>query len=45
MPAMMTTDEQIVRQDCLCYLMERVNPGGEISSAENFQTELPEIQP
>ncbi|MBI3382102.1 MAG: succinylglutamate desuccinylase/aspartoacylase family protein [Aquabacterium sp.] len=24
MPAMLTLDEQVVRQDCLCYLMERV---------------------
>lgn len=24
MPAMLTLDERIVRQDCLCYLMERV---------------------
>jgi succinylglutamate desuccinylase len=26
MPAMLTLDERIVRQDCLCYLMERVGP-------------------
>jgi len=25
MPAMLTTDPQIVRSDCLCYLMERIN--------------------
>ncbi len=25
MPAMLTTDEHIVRQDCLCYLMERIS--------------------
>lgn len=24
MPAMLTSEEQIIRQDCLCYLMERV---------------------
>jgi len=24
MPSMLTLDEEIVRQDCLCYLMERV---------------------
>jgi len=24
MPAMLTLDEQIIRQDCLCYLMERI---------------------
>jgi hypothetical protein len=23
MPAMLTLDERIIRQDCLCYLMER----------------------
>jgi hypothetical protein len=23
-PAMLTTDPRIVRQDCLCYLMERL---------------------
>jgi len=27
MPAMLTLDERIVRQDCLCYLMERVPAG------------------
>lgn len=26
MPAMLTTDTRVVRQDCLCYLMERVDP-------------------
>ncbi|MEJ2115574.1 MAG: M14 family metallopeptidase [Gammaproteobacteria bacterium] len=25
MPAMLTLDETVIRQDCLCYLMERVN--------------------
>ncbi len=25
MPSMLTLDEQIIRQDCLCYLMERMN--------------------
>ncbi len=25
MPAMLTLDERIIRQDCLCYLMERYN--------------------
>jgi hypothetical protein len=23
MPSMLTLDERVVRQDCLCYLMER----------------------
>lgn len=26
MPAMLTLDERVVRQDCLCYLMERLPP-------------------
>ncbi len=25
MPAMLTKDERVIRQDCLCYLMERIN--------------------
>jgi hypothetical protein len=25
MPSMLTRDEQVIRQDCLCYLMERYN--------------------
>ncbi len=25
MPSMLTLDEQVIRQDCLCYLMERYN--------------------
>ncbi len=28
MPAMITLDEQIIRQDCLCYLMERMSLAG-----------------
>jgi hypothetical protein len=24
MPAMLTLDERAIRQDCLCYLMERL---------------------
>lgn len=27
MPSMLTTNERVVRQDCLCYLMERYDPG------------------
>ncbi|MCG6867922.1 MAG: M14 family metallopeptidase [Gammaproteobacteria bacterium] len=27
MPSMLTLDEQVVRQDCLCYLMERLPAG------------------
>ena len=26
MPSMLTLDEKIIRQDCLCYLMERLDP-------------------
>ena len=26
MPAMLTLDEEIIRQDCLCYLMKRLKP-------------------
>jgi hypothetical protein len=26
MPSMLTLDERVVRQDCLCYLMERLDP-------------------
>ncbi|MGM0675841.1 M14 family metallopeptidase [Ectothiorhodospira marina] len=26
MPSMLTLDENIIRQDCLCYLMERISP-------------------
>jgi hypothetical protein len=25
MPAMLTCDERVIRQDCLCYLMERIS--------------------
>jgi succinylglutamate desuccinylase len=32
MPAMLTLDERVVRQDCLCYLMERV-PSGRVKRA------------
>ncbi|MBI2732865.1 MAG: succinylglutamate desuccinylase/aspartoacylase family protein [Aquabacterium sp.] len=32
MPAMLTLDEHVVRQDCLCYLMERV-PFDQVSQA------------
>lgn len=28
MPAMLTRDERVIRQDCLCYLMERIAYGG-----------------
>jgi len=25
MPSMLTRDEEVIRQDCLCYLMERMD--------------------
>ena len=25
-PAMITLDTRVIRQDCLCYLMERLDP-------------------
>jgi len=25
MPAMLTRDKRVIRQDCLCYLMERIS--------------------
>ena len=28
MPAMLTRDARVVRQDCLCYLMERIPYAG-----------------
>jgi len=27
MPSMLTLNENVIRQDCLCYLMERIGPG------------------
>jgi hypothetical protein len=27
MPSMLTLDERVIRQDCLCYLMERLSAG------------------
>ncbi len=26
MPSMLTTDERVIRQDCFCYLMQRISP-------------------
>jgi succinylglutamate desuccinylase len=46
MPAMLTQDEDIIRQDCLCYLMERIGMEErqrEVSKAS--RSELPETQP
>lgn len=44
MPAMLSTNAEIVRQDCLCYLMERMRirrPAPDLKR----HTELPESQP
>lgn len=47
MPAMLTTDERIVRQDCLCYLMERVTvePREARAVDRGEESELPETLP
>lgn len=45
MPAMLTTDEQIIRQDCLCYLMERIPAGRPGIPPDREQVELPETNP
>lgn len=47
MPAMLSTDEEIVRQDCLCYLMERIglDEHRRFAEADPDQSELPETQP
>jgi len=45
MPAMLTTDAGIIRQDCLCYLMERVAIGGRLPDEPIQSRELPESSP
>jgi len=45
MPAMMTTDEDIVRQDCLCHLMERFTPSHPDIEDVSDEPELPENLP
>lgn len=47
MPAMLSTDEEIVRQDCLCYLMERIglDEHRRFASDGSEESELPETQP
>ncbi len=32
MPSMLTPDVQVIRQDCLCYLMERIDPNAPAAS-------------
>ena len=47
MPAMLTTDEFVVRNDCLCYLMERVSVEPARASAidKGADSSLPETLP
>ena len=44
MPAMLTTDVEAVRQDCLCYLMERLRLH-HVTESEHMQPKLPESAP
>ncbi|WP_376696118.1 M14 family metallopeptidase [Wenzhouxiangella sp. EGI_FJ10305] len=44
MPAMLTTDERVIRQDCLCHLMERIPVGRPAQDSEAWH-ELPESRP
>ncbi|RFF31990.1 M14 family metallopeptidase [Wenzhouxiangella sediminis] len=44
MPAMLTTDERVIRQDCLCHLMERI-PAGRPSAEPEDWHQLPESRP
>lgn len=45
MPAMLTTDRQVIRQDCLCYLMERIPATRDRIEAAQRTLALPEISP
>lgn len=46
MPAMLTLDEDIIRQDCLCYLMERISLDERRREEKRLsQSELPETEP
>ena len=38
MLAMLTRDARIVRQDCLCYLMERIHPDSRRRAPESATT-------
>jgi len=42
-PSMLTPDIQVIRQDCLCYLMERINPNTDPANKVNNDA-LPDIQ-
>ena len=44
MPAMLTTDERVIRQDCLCHLMERI-PARPLDEEGETWHELPESRP
>jgi len=44
MPAMLTTDERVIRQDCLCHLLERI-PAGLPADEFGPWHELPESRP
>jgi succinylglutamate desuccinylase len=44
MPAMLTTDERVIRQDCLCHLMERIPAARPAPDKEDWH-ELPESRP
>lgn len=41
MPAMLTLDERVIRQDCLCYVMERIAPD-QLQRVDDIAAELPE---
>lgn len=45
MPAMLTTDKHVIRQDCLCYLMERIPATRDHIEAAQRTLALPEISP
>lgn len=45
MPAMLTTEERIIREDCLCYLMERISGDDFEPAAGQRSSQLPEISP
>jgi hypothetical protein len=44
MPAMLTTDERVIRQDCLCHLMKRMRPD-RLMPDDREPHELPESRP
>ena len=44
MPAMLTTEERIIRQDCLCHLMERISSEA-LLEPDRRRSELPETRP